>query len=367
MPNRFATLLDRRGGIALTTILWPLAATCAIATSTISEEAIAESAVTASAPASERPLRGMTVSCPTWGPIWGSSKMAETLATLDTVGVEWVSIHPYAGVRRNGSIRFTSAFDLDFLQRAVELVADADMQLFWKPHLAYWGSFEWRGTIAFGDDQKAWRRFFDDYRHFIVDQARFAETHAIPLFSIGLEYEATTGYEAEWRAIIAAVREVYSGTITYSANWDRLDDVPFWDAVDLIGVQGYFPLSTEADPSRETLFRGWDAPLATLRALSEHHDKAILFAEVGFDLAPSAAAEPWKTASRDDAATRALRRRLLDVTLERLEAEPFVHGMFWWKWIPGARPNRDFAMQHPDALDALRSAWGDQATRSTAR
>lgn len=304
-----------------------------------------------------RPIRGMTVSCPTWGPIWGSPEMAETLDQLRTLGVDWVSIHPYARIGKDGTVKARAASSLDFLERAVEMAKARDIELFWKPHLAYWGSFEWRGSIEFGDDAAAWRRFFDGYRTFIVDQARFAERHGIDLFSIGLEYEATTHHEAEWRRIIAAVREVYSGRLTYSANWDSLDAVPFWDALDLLGVQGYFPLAAEGMPDREAVRRAWDGPITQLEALSKRYGKPVLFAEIGYDLSSTAAIEPWKRDSRETEETRALRRRLMEEAIARLESEPFVAGLFWWKWIPGARIDRDFAMQHPDALDVLRSAW----------
>ncbi|MEM7349724.1 MAG: hypothetical protein AAF657_02885, partial [Acidobacteriota bacterium] len=225
-------------------------------------------------------LRGMTVSCPGYGRIWGSRSMASSLQELAGLGVEWVSIHPYAGVRRDGTVRFTPAAQTGYLERGVALAGEANLRLFWKPHLAYWGSFGWRGDIDFGDNEAAWRRFFDGYREFIVDQARFAEVSGIPLFSVGLEYEQTTDREAEWRRIIAEIRRVYSGQITYSANWDRLDAVPFWDAVDLISVQAYFPLSHETDPTDEAIRRGWDAPLDRLRRLSQRHDKPVLFAEI---------------------------------------------------------------------------------------
>ena len=312
-----------------------------------------------SEPEPHRPKRGMTVSCPTWGPIWGSPSMAKTLAELKTLGVDWVSIHPYAGVRRDGTVRVRPAAQLDFLAKAVELAEQADIELFWKPHLAYWGSFEWRGSIAFGDDRAAWRRFFDGYREFIVDQATFAQAHDIPLFAVGLEYENTTHHEAEWRRIIAAVRQVYKGRLTYSANWDRLHDVPFWDALDVISVQGYFPLAQAPDthPDAEAIEKRWDGPIRELRALHERFSKPVLFAEIGYDLSPKAATEPWLNASRDNEANRSLRRRLMDVAVQRLEQEPFIEGMFWWKWIPDASPSRDFAMQHPDAKDALRRAW----------
>ena len=119
--------------------------------------------------------RGVIVSCPRAGQIWGSPQMAESLQELQTLGVKWISIHPYAGVRSDGTIRFRPTAEIGYLARAVDLVNSAGMKLFWKPHLAYWGSFQWRGAIDFGDDQQAWRRFFDGYRGFIVDQARFAE------------------------------------------------------------------------------------------------------------------------------------------------------------------------------------------------
>lgn len=303
-------------------------------------------------------LRGMTVSCPGYGRIWGSPVMAGTLEELDRLGVGWVAIHPYAGVRRDGSVRFRPAAGEEYLARSVELARRAGIELFWKPHLAYWGSFDWRGEIAFGDDEARWRRFFDGYRAFIVDQARFAERAGVPLFSVGLEYEETTGREAEWRRIIAEVRRVYSGRITYSANWDRLDRVGFWDAVDLIGVQGYFPLSDSSDPSAAELGRGWDRHLGELRRLAAEHGKPVLFAEIGYDLSADAARAPWQRNSRDDAHNRRLRRRLMEVALERLEAEPFVAGMFWWKWIPGDDRAGDFSMRRPEARAALLEAWG---------
>ena len=274
-------------------------------------------------------LRGMIVSCPRAGQIWGSPQMADTLEELRGLGVDWISIHPYGGVRRDGTVRFKPARESGYLASAVELVDKDDMQLFWKPHLAYWGSFEWRGDIDFFDDQEAWRRFFDGYRSFIVDQARFAESAGVEIFSVGIEYEKTTRFEDEWRRIIAAVRQVYGGQITYAANWDGLDKVPFWDSVDLIGVHAYFPLSDEPSPSQEQLQLGWDAPLAQLESLSKkYNDKPVLFAEIGYARSSKAALEPWVAANTDTPEIRDLRRGLIEVALSRIEATNYVAGMF---------------------------------------
>ncbi len=324
---------------------------------------VTAAAATAAATSEAAPsvfMRGMTVSCPGYGQIWGSSSMTESLGQLRDLGVEWVSIHPYAGVRQDGTIRHSPAAETGYLSRAVEIASDAGIKLFWKPHLAYWGSFGWRGDIEFGENNAAWRRFFDGYREFIVDQARFAEAAGAELFAVGVEYDKTTSRESEWRTLIRAVREVYSGEITYAANWDQVEAVPFWDALDWIGVHAYFPLSERTDPDRDALWHGWDAPLAKLRALSAAHGgKRVVFAEIGYNLSRQAAERPWSNRFEDSQANRALRLRLIEVALERVEAEPVVGGMFWWKWMPGRwSSERDFSMRREEARESLQRHWG---------
>lgn len=301
-------------------------------------------------------MKGVTVSCPGYGQIWGTPEMNASLVALRERGVDWVAIHPYAGVRRDGSIRWQPAEETGYLGRAVAIAKAEKMPLFWKPHLAYWGSFEWRGTIAFESDE-AWKRFFADYGAWIVDQAKFAQKHRLPLFSVGIEYAKTMRFEAEWRAIIAAIRKVYSGKITYSANWDDYDKVPFWDAVDLVGVQAYFPVGGDA-PKRAEIEAAWDAHLATLGAFSKKTGKPMLFTEIGYARGDRAAAEPWKPDVDRSERARALRTLLLDVAMERIPRASFVRGMFWWKWLPGrARFDRDFSMRDAEALEALSRHW----------
>jgi hypothetical protein len=52
--------------------------------------------------------------------------------------------------------------------------------------------------------------------------------------------------EKEWRRVIAAVRGVTSARLTYAANFDAYQRVAFWDALDAIGIQAYFPLTDKA-------------------------------------------------------------------------------------------------------------------------
>jgi len=131
-------------------------------------------------------LRGMTITCPRSGQIWGSDSMREALRQLPPLGVEWITIHPYSWIGKDGSLRFRPAASIGYLNRAMSITAEEGLQMFLKPHLGYWGSFEWRGVIQFGEDETAWRRFFDEYQEFIVDQAAFAEQKKVPLFAVGV-------------------------------------------------------------------------------------------------------------------------------------------------------------------------------------
>ena len=332
--------------------------------------ALVLAAVTLPLPAQEPPrssgeeaaqpfLKGMTITCPRFGQIWGTEHMVQAIREVRELGVEWIAIHPYIHIQSNGSLLFRRpAHETEYLVRAVEIARREGVDFFWKPHLSYWGSFEWRGAITF-DDEAAWQRFFTGYRRFIVDQARFAEAHHLPLFAIGVELEGTT-HRPEWRGILEEVREVYRGRITYAANWDRVAAVPFWDRVDVIGVQAYFPLSSAQSPSPQALARGWDRHLDELQNLSEGlGGKPVLFTEIGYNPATNAAREPWGYQVNNTPSARQLRRQLMDVALQRLPQEPFLMGLFWWKWMPGTHAGRsDFSMRDPEARAALLEAWG---------
>lgn len=302
-------------------------------------------------------MRGMVVSCPIYGQVWGSEDFSEALRTLKGLGVRWVQIHPYARIERSGRVRFTPPEATGYLAGAVARARREGVPLFWKPHLAYWGSFAWRGAIDFGDDEAAWDRFFETYRAFILAQARFAAESGIPLFSVGTELDATTRFSGRWRRLIREVRAVYPGELTYAANWDRVMSTPFWDALDYVGAQGYHPLELGGSPSASAAWAAWAGARSAMEDLHRRTGKRILFTEIGYPDAAHAARTPWKPRGLLDRAAPSLRRSLVRVALERVEALPYVAGMFWWKWIPG-RTRGDFAMQPEDMRALLSDAWG---------
>ncbi len=303
---------------------------------------------------------GMTVSCPTWGWEWGSDAMVDTLHELAGLGVNWVAIHPYASIRDDGSVQWREidpADPPDWIARPIREAHALGMKILIKPHIAYWGSgWDWRGAITLPSAAQR-TRFFTDYGRWIEQMA--AASAGADAFAVGTELDKLVQYEPEWRAVIKAVRGRYAGPLTYASNWTDYDKVPFWDALDVIGVQAYFPLMSQVDgvPTDAQLDRGWDPVLAGLRRESKRVGKPVVFTELGYDRSSRAAVEPWKVEpGGKDAA--AIQEACLRSAVRAIDREPVVVGAFLWKWFPGARQPSDFAHSTPRMRAVIAELWG---------
>lgn len=303
-------------------------------------------------------VRGMTVSTPTWGREWGTAEMAATLDVLRGDGMNWVSIHPYAGITRAGEVRFRAVDPADppeWLALPIREAHARGMKVMVTPHLAHWGSgFGWRGEIAF-PDPAARERFFREYTAWVVTLAK-----AVPdadAFVVGSELDATVaGDGVEWRAVIGAVRSAYAGPLTYAANWDAFEQIPFWDALDAVGVQAYFPLAAAPTADPQVLDTGWSAALARVRSVHAATGKHVVFTELGYDAGPDAPVRPWESGS-GGLEGASVQQACLRAALRAVEREPAVVGAFLWKWMPGEAPVGDFRMSAPENRRIIREAW----------
>ncbi|MBL4575143.1 MAG: hypothetical protein JKY51_03470, partial [Opitutaceae bacterium] len=54
----------------------------------------------------DEPIRGIIISCQTWGWEWGTDEMVEAMENVQAIGATWVAIHPYARIQRDGTVSF---------------------------------------------------------------------------------------------------------------------------------------------------------------------------------------------------------------------------------------------------------------------
>lgn len=314
-----------------------------------------------SAEAQDKTHQGVVVSCYRWGPgEWDGPGMEPLLDELLGLGVDAVQIHPYASIDRDGTVGYRRDQVAPATLKPLGWAKERGMKTFLKPHLSYWRSgFAWRGAITFKTDAQ-WERFFRGYTVFIEHQASLAEQAGADVFAVGTELRLSMHREADWRRLIERVRKVYTGKITYAANWDDHDKVLFWDALDLIGVQCYYPVSKVRPPAEEDLVAGWETIRKKLRAVSQKHSKPVLLTELGYAVSEAAAAEPWAhQAVGDEALGQALKLRCMRVALNQLKQEPAIAGIYLWKWFPGGRDHsHDFTLQYDAMREVVRQAWG---------
>jgi len=315
-------------------------------------------------PARAQSVRGMTISTPTAGQEWGSDAMVATMEKLAGLGVNWVAIHPYGGIRGDGTVgrsRIDGLYrDPRWLTRAIEEAHRLGIRILIKPHLAYWGTgFSWRGEIGFSDPAE-WNRFFATYEEWITRVA--ALSVQADAFAVGTELDLTVGHEDEWRHIIEAVRGETEAPLTYCASWNHYEEVLFWDDLDAIGIQAYFPLvEHERAPSAEEIRKGWAEIVQRLDSFAEAQDRWIVFGELGYNRSLEAAVRPWEYRQDSDPRAEELQALCLDAALASLAGSRRIVGAFLWKWFPGELPHGNFRMSAPAMRGVISQHWAAPA------
>ena len=208
-----------------------------------------------------------------------------------------------------------------------------------KPHLWIRNSQgKWRSEIEMKSETE-WNQWFETYETFILHYAKLAETHQIEALCIGTELRQTVRqHPKKWRKIIAQIRKTYSGKLTYAANWYKeFEEVSFWDDLDFIGIQGYFPLASNSNPSKQQLIRSWKKHKRAMERISKKFNRPIVLTEIGYKNTADAAIEPWSWPQRLDQASVVLsevtQRRCYEAMFEALWEEEWLKGIFIWKWF----------------------------------
>ncbi|MEP0479622.1 MAG: glycoside hydrolase, partial [Nonlabens sp.] len=129
---------------------------------------------------------------------------------------------------------------------------DQDLKVLLKPQL--WISRgQYTGHINLKTEAE-WKILEDSYTAYIMRFAQVAAQENIEMFCIGTELDSfVKARPAYWQKLIKNIRKIYKGKLTYAGNWDSYKYVSFWDQLDYIGVDAYFPMSEEKTPDHNTI------------------------------------------------------------------------------------------------------------------
>ncbi|MBN2359607.1 MAG: hypothetical protein JXR83_09130 [Deltaproteobacteria bacterium] len=221
--------------------------------------------------------------------------------------------------------------DRETLRRLVERARQLGLRTLIVPHIWVEGG-AWRGDIVrAGASADA---FFARYRDYVGPLADDAEAACADAFSLGVELKALTAdpeQERRFASLIADLRGRFHGLLTYSANWDEAAQVRFWSQLDLISVNGFFPLATSARPTAAELAAGAVAMMGQLDRLAVRFDRPLLLIEAGYKATTDNARRPWEwpTGAALPVDEQAQRRAYCALA-DALRATPRVVGALFW-------------------------------------
>jgi len=218
---------------------------------------------------------------------------------------------------------------------------------------------EFTGTLKMETDAD-WNALEESYESFIMMYAELAQETKSEIFCIGTELEQFVKHRPEfWFELIGKIKKVYKGKLTYAANWDEYTSTPFWDELDYIGVDAYFPLSEEKTPSIVQLKEGWQIWKPTMKKLSAEKGKPILFTEFGYRSMDYTAKKPWLVDRNDEGVNLSAQVNATQAIFNEFWKEDWFAGGYIWKWfiwhdqVGGAEDNR-FTPQNKPAEKTLK-------------
>jgi Glycoside Hydrolase Family 113 len=270
---------------------------------------------------------------------YGSLPSKAMHSHLNGVGYDTVQLNTFAYMRGRKDTEVIIGHDptmaKQFLVSEIENLHRAGFKVMLKPHIWVGGhnldSDNWRNKIDFEDplERKEW---FSSYGEFIISEAELAEETGVEILVIGTELVGMCKFTKEWKKLIGKVRDKYSGKLTYAAEGMNAKKIEFWDSLDYIGIDAYFPLSEKSNPTLKELVSGWKKIEPEIRDLSEKYDKKVIFTEIGYKSVEGTAIKPWEW-NKKGRVSQEEQALAFEATSIAFKDKPYLAGVFIWKYF----------------------------------
>lgn len=286
---------------------------------------------------------------------------------IKDIGANWAASIPFAFMPSHTSPELS--FDLKWQWKGERIEGTRnyirelhaqDIAVMVKPQI-WIGHGIYTGKILM-ESEEDWLTLEDNYRKYILAFAELAEEESVEMLCIGTELEHFVEDRPEyWVKLIAELREIYSGKLTYAANWDDYGRVSFWTDLDYIGVDAYFPVAKHENASLAKLEDGWKPHKEKMDTLSNSVDRPIIFTEYGYRSVSNCAVKPWdysEEGKQNEKAQEVALQALYNVFWK----DDNYAGGFLWKWYPnhlkaGGPKNKMFTVQNKRAQKIVREIY----------
>lgn len=286
------------------------------------------------------------------------------------VNANWACVMPFGFMRNpdNTDIRYN--MDRQWwgerrigAKKTAQLFQAERLKVMIKPQIWIWQG-EFTGLIEMKTEED-WKTFEGNYEKFILEFADMAREVNADIFCIGTELNKFVNARPQfWEQLIKKVKKIYKGKLTYAENWDTFDKVPFWNKLDYVGVDAYFPLCENQTPTMETLRLGWKNHKPKIAELQQQLQKPVLFTEYGYRSVDYSGKRPWDFSREMNKVNLTAQENGLKAIYEEFWKEDWFAGGFLWKWYDnhersGGTDNSRFTPQNKPAEELVRRFYGN--------
>lgn len=295
----------------------------------------------------------------------------ENIRPIVNVNANFAALMPFGFLQElsNPEIQFNTERQWfgerkDGIKQYTEELRKNDIKIMLKPQI-WVRNGEFTGFIEMTKEED-WQTLENSYSSFILQYARIAQELNVEIFCIGTELVAfIDARPTYWKQLIKEIKKVYKGKLTYAANWNEYNHTPFWNDLDFIGIDAYFPVDDGLSPTLKTSKIGWQKHKENIKKYSGHHDKPILFTEFGYRSIDFAGRTPWAVDRVDKQVNLEAQSILMQALFEEFWSEDWFAGGFVWKWFPdyenaGGIENNRFTPQNKPAEKIIKTYYSNK-------
>jgi len=281
-------------------------------------------------------------------------RVLESLTELKIIGADYIAVTPtwFQTTKYSNKIYPTEKTPTDSAVRyVIDLAHILCFKVMLKPHLDVEdGSSRIEISPTSIDD------WASAYRKFINHYAVIARATKVDEFCIGTELKGLSGSPI-WQEIIDSIKAIYTGPLTYAANWNEYPNVNFWSKLDYIGIDAYFPIAVSREATVEEYLDNLRLWIEQIDHFQGVVNKKIIITEVGFRSIKGSGVNPWdwQYSGIMDVRSQADAYRIV---LQTLPTKDWLAGIFFWYWpclldydITGYSP------YNKEAEEILRTFW----------
>lgn len=180
--------------------------------------------------------------------------------------------------------------------------------------------------------------WFDSMTKRSVYYARIAQMTGCEMFCLDSELDSVIDFNNEWKAVISAIREVYSGPVTSCHTLAVVDfenvlknkEHWFYD-LDALSLSDYVKGADGDGFTVEQMAEFMMTKRDKFRRIAALYQKPILFGEIGCTSTYGAAKNPSGFSPKTPYCEEE-QANYLEAYLRVFSQESWWHGMYWWKW-----------------------------------